>query len=320
MEAVAAHAEVSQVSGAGGELRGRDLKRLIGAATVGTQYEDQFTVESVWRKVCREFPDKLQAANKVCVDDARSQWTTYQNLQQWFDDAKQDLFESGLCIDHEVGMGTRGSKRGVKSSRHVTGVYKRMQLGNHYLQCTSFDSGAKVDANFRVKTKWLEGLPTVTGRFGCPTTVESSSFFAVRTRGSMDDTLIKSYVEQVILPLFPNISKHSSFDAETGKLLAGPVILKLDSGPGRIVASHESISKREAFLEMGLIILSGLPNSTSVQQEMDALYGPFKSASYARGEMILIEKIKNRGMLRATPGATGASSILSLDSMTSLRL
>lgn len=63
---------------------------------------------------------------------------------------------------------------------------------------------------------------------------------------------------------------------------------------------------------MGLIILSGLPNSTSVQQEMDALYGPFKSASYARGEMILIEKIKNRGMLRATPGATGASSILSL--------
>ena len=41
-------------------------------------------------------------------------------------------------------------------------------------------------------------------------------------------------------------------------------------------------------------------------------YGPFKSALYARGEMILIEKIKNRGMLRATPAAQGASSILSL--------
>jgi len=91
------------------------------------------------------------------------------------------------------------------------------------------------------------------------------------------------------------------------------LLAKLDSGPGRIVASHDSISKREAYLEMGLIILSGLPNSTSVQQEMDALYGPFKSATYARGEMILIEKIKNRGrMQRATRAAPGASSILSL--------
>ena len=36
MEAVA-HAKASQVSGAGGELRGCNLKRLIGAATVGTQ-------------------------------------------------------------------------------------------------------------------------------------------------------------------------------------------------------------------------------------------------------------------------------------------
>ena len=62
---------------------------------------------------------------------------------------------------------------------------------------------------------------------------------------------------------------------------------------------------------MGLIILSGLPNATSVQQEMDALYWPFKSASYARGEMILIEQIKNRGMLRPM-AAQGPSSILSL--------
>jgi hypothetical protein len=45
---------------------------------------------------------------------------------------------------------------------------------------------------------------------------------------------------------------------------------------------------------------------------MYALYGPFNSALYACGEMILIEKIKNRGMLRATPAVRGASSILSL--------
>ena len=81
----------------------------------------------------------------------------------------------------------------------------------------------------------------------------------------------------------------------TGKLLRGPVVFKLDSGPGRIVASLDSISKREEYFEMGLIILSGLPNSTSVQQEMDALYGPFKSATYDRAEYVLMEKIKERG-------------------------
>ena len=55
------------------------------------------------------------------------------------------------------------------------------------------------------------------------------------------------------------ISKTTEFDPVNGKLLRGPVIFKVDSGPGRIVASEESISKREAFLEMGLFILVGLP-------------------------------------------------------------
>ncbi len=39
--------------------------------------------------------------------------------------------------------------------------------------------------------------------------------------------------------------------------------------------------QRAALFELGLVILMGLPNATSVQQEMDALYGPFKSAAYS---------------------------------------
>ena len=80
-----------------------------------------------------------------------------------------------------------------------------------------FESGAKIEANFRVKTKWLEGLPTVAGRFGCPSVQDNlSSFFAVRSRGSMDDTLLNDYIDNVVLPLYPNIAKYASFDA-TGK-------------------------------------------------------------------------------------------------------
>ena len=97
---VAAHAQVSQCSE--GEMRGREIRRLIGAAIMDTPYDGQFTIESVFRKVLREHPAQLQAANKMSVDDARAQWTTFDNLQQWFDDAKKDLIETGLVLDAEV--------------------------------------------------------------------------------------------------------------------------------------------------------------------------------------------------------------------------
>jgi hypothetical protein len=99
LEVVATHAQVSQCGD--GEMRGREIKRLIGAATIGSQYHGTFTIESAWRKLQREFSAELQPAKKMSMDDARAQWTTYSNLQQWFNDAKKDI-GSGLMIDTEV--------------------------------------------------------------------------------------------------------------------------------------------------------------------------------------------------------------------------
>lgn len=45
---------------------------------------------------------------------------------------------------------------------------------------------------------------------------------------------------------------------------------------------------------MGLLILLGLPNATSVQQEMDIVYQGFKTATYARGEALLTRKLMMR--------------------------
>jgi hypothetical protein len=106
-----------------------------------------------------------------------------------------------------------------------------------------FDSSCKNPANYQVKIDWLVGLPKVTGRYGRPTLTEVDSYYAVRSKGSMDDSLLNAYVEENLLPLFPNISKHAVFYAE-GKLLQGPVILKLDAGPDQMVAFEESIKKQ----------------------------------------------------------------------------
>ena len=69
---------------------------------------------------------------------------------------------------------------------------------------------------------------------------------------------------------------------------------------------------------MGLIILSGLPNSTSIQQEMDALYGPFKSATYDRGEHVLMEKMKVRGTRREAATPRAGILLLSFDDLSTI--
>ena len=45
---------------------------------------------------------------------------------------------------------------------------------------------------------------------------------------------------------------------------------------------------------------------------MDALYGPFKSATYAQGEKVVREKLKARGLARRN-GEQQRSTVLSLD-------
>jgi hypothetical protein len=336
------------------------MQRLIGASKLGTEYEHQFQVNSVRKKVRKEYPHALQAATKMTVEDARAQWTTHDNLNQWFDDVKADLLSTGMVVDeneldgnggllsevrfkpdvtrriinmdethHDLSITgdkggsrsvsyhnpslQRGANRGVKSARHVTGAYATTAAGETLPPFYIFDSSAKLEGNFRVKVDWLVGLPTVSGRYGCPTFQEHcDSFFAVRPRGSMDDSLLNQYIESVIVPLYPNMHKTAIFDPVTGKLNQGPVILKLDAGPGRIVSNDAILRKREDLFERGLIILMGLPNATSVQQEMDALYGPFKSATYARGEKVVQAKLRSRGLARRI-GDQQQGTALSLD-------
>ncbi len=101
LDVISLHARVSQV-GKGGELRGREIKQILGAAVLGTKYEDRFTVESAWKKLRTQHPEQLQAWTKVSMEEARSKWSTINNLEQWFDDMKADLINSGLVIDREV--------------------------------------------------------------------------------------------------------------------------------------------------------------------------------------------------------------------------
>ena len=192
---------------------------------------------------------------------------------------------------------------------------QRQQLERRCLPFIFSIQKRKLEENFRMKVEWLVGLPSVCGLFGCPTYQEEcGSLFAVQPRGSMDNSLLNQpYIESLVVPL-------AIFDPVNGKLNQGPLILKLYAGPGRIVSDDVILAKREELFERGLTFLMGLPNATSVQQKMNALYSPFKSTTYARGEKVVQKKLRSRGLTRRNGDQQQASTVLSLNFLTWLQL
>jgi hypothetical protein len=45
-------------------------------------------VQPVWKKLRTRHPESLQAGTKVSMEEARSKWTTVNNLELWFDDGR----------------------------------------------------------------------------------------------------------------------------------------------------------------------------------------------------------------------------------------
>ena len=84
----------------------------------------------------------------------------------------------------------------------------------------------------------------------------------MNSSGGMDDTEFAKYIENSIMPLFPDA------EDQYGKR----VLIKCDGGPGRM--NKNLLAK----LRMrGFILYPGLPNSTHVTQETDRNYSVFKS-------------------------------------------
>lgn len=73
--------------------------------------------------------------------------------------------------------------------------------------------------------------------------VSIDSFVSVRSKGSIDDSLFRDYIRNVILPLYPNITNEC--EIVNGKFMKRPVIFKTDSGPGRLKEDMKHVN----FLE-----------------------------------------------------------------------
>ena len=59
---------------------------------------------------------------------------------------------------------------------------------------------------------------------------------------------------------------------DDGEFISGSVILKIDSGPGRIGMGAGNAAMRKKAAARGLFLFPGLQNATAVSQEIDELH------------------------------------------------
>jgi hypothetical protein len=101
----------------------------------------------------------------------------------------------------------------------------------------------------------------------------------------MDDCEFEKYVIQLMKRLYTN-----TFNRPGMRL-----ILKCDSGPGRL--QLELLAKLRFI---GMYLYPCVPNMTAVTQEMDCMYGKFKS-QYRRNFELLVDKQVNQDMSVSVP-------------------
>ena len=126
--------------------------------------------------------------------------------------------------------------------------------------------------------------------------IESDSCVSVRRRGYSNQELIQDLIGKVYLPWYPNVAKEITCYSE-GKFISGSVLLKIDSGQGRFSASWENLKFRERMAEKGVLLVLGLPNSTSCTQKQDQLYQDFKQCLRTKTNTIYQDKLNKRATL-----------------------
>jgi hypothetical protein len=95
---------------------------------------------------------------------------------------------------------------------------------------------------------------SVLGTFGHSTKQSFPTSIGLNSKGGMDEDDFFEYIKMTIMKLFPDAAP------ELGKW----VVIKCDSGPGRLNAELLAFMRFHGFL-----LFPGVPNTTAVMQETD---------------------------------------------------
>jgi hypothetical protein len=259
------------------------------------------------RKLQKDTADQFEVGKANVVEQRRVQWTTAYNLDAWFTTWKDLLIdlefgrkkEPGDKVEgevvffdrqlHRIGnidetdgsiddtTGQRGGRPPMtffapdvaggatavnKSGYSSTIICGSNAAGQPFPPHFQLKSLAENAENQRLSIEWGANTKDMWAQFGRPHKRLFPCTFGMNEKAGMNAEELHKYLSNSILPLYPDI------EDRPGKR----VILKLDSGPGRM-----NVEMLASLRLKGLYIVPGVPNTTSQTQETDQSYGPFKS-------------------------------------------
>ena len=121
-----------------------------------------------------------------------------------------------------------------------------------------------------------EHVPQVLGKFGCKEERTWPVSFGQNKKGGMNEEEFAKYLFNSIVPLFSHAKDKPGHR----------VLLKVDSGPGRI--NLNLLAKLRLF---GFVLYPCVPNTTHVTQETDQNYGPFKTQFLSNLDLIVDKRL-----------------------------
>ncbi len=142
----------------------------------------------------------------------------------------------------------------------------------------------------------------------------------LRHMGSMDTDLWRQVFRDLYIPLYEgHISPEPIQDPVTMKLIAGPLIVKTDSGPGRLSKEADSIQVCEQMAGLGMHIFLLLPNATACTAKIDQLFEKLRLACSKSAFCVASRKMQQRMMVRVENANQVVSLLDGLD-MTTAKL
>ena len=184
---------------------------------------------------------------------------------------------SHVYIDRDIGVPGRAT---VTNQKHTTACYTTnaaKEVLGIYLE---FDSTATDRTNQTAHPAWYNLLPRPQGYYGHKELYTCEPAHEVNEKGGTVSGSFMRLFEKIVDPAYPNVTPEWEFESEGEPdscdempIKSGPIILKTDDGPDRVVLDEEGLMQRMERHDRGYLCASGIPNGTSINAEQDQLYG-----------------------------------------------
>ncbi len=158
------------------------------------------------------------------------------------------------------------------------------------------------DDDYRVDQCICEGLPIVLASYGSEAVQIHSSSICMQHKGSnssKDTGLWHQFVQALYMPLYEEcILPELICNPVTKKLTLGPLIVKTDSGLGRLSKELDSIQFCDQMASLGMHILLLFLNATAYMAKMNQLFKKTKPACRKSALCVALRKMQQKMMVR----------------------